>query len=196
VRRERETPLADALAAYVRKLDRGGGHLVAARVTEAWPRAAGHDIARHTAGVFLREGELVVYVDSSVWATELTALGEQLRKSLNETLGQELVRTIRFTVSRKVHEERQRERAEQETEDFYAEDLVEPVPLTDAEIEQVGRSAAVIKDESLREAAIRATVKDLEWKRGLERREAAGEPPPNAGSAGPLSGGNAPAHDA
>jgi hypothetical protein len=196
VRRERETPLADALAAFVRRLDRGGGHLAAARVTEAWPQAAGHDIARHTAGVFLREGELVVYVDSSVWATELTALGEQLRKALNETLGQELVRTIRFTVSRKVHEERQREQAEQETDDFYAEDFVESGQLTDPEIEQVRQSAAVIKDESLREAAIRATLKDLEWKRGLQRRDVAGEAAPNEGAAGPLSGGNAPSRDA
>lgn len=176
-RRASETPLGAALSAYVRRLDRGGGHLASARVTEAWPQAVGADIARHTAGIFLREGELVVYVDSPVWATELTALAEPLRKALNTTLGEELVRATRFTVSKKVSSERQRERHEQETEDFYAEDKVEPVPLGKAEVEQVRKSASVIKDEELREAAIRATVKDLEWKRGLARRNAQPKPP-------------------
>ena len=176
MRREKQTPLADALAAYVRRLDRGGGHLAAARATEAWPEAAGPDIARHTAGVFLREGELVVYVDSPVWATELTALGEQLRTRLNETLGEELVRAIRFTASRKVQEQRERDAADRDSEEFYAEDKVEPVPLSATEIEQVRQSAAVIRDKGLREAAVRATVKDLEWKRGLERaKKRAGE---------------------
>lgn len=176
-RRGNETPLGSALGAYVRRLDRGGRHLAAARVADAWPEAVGPDIARHTAHVFLREGELVVHVDSPVWAAELSAMSEALRQAVNTAIGEELVRTVRFTVSKHVRGERLREEGEREVEDSYDEDKVEPVPLSEWDIEQVRQSAAVIADEGLREAAIRATVKDLEWKRGLARRDAQREAP-------------------
>lgn len=166
--------LGDALGSYVRRLDRSG-LLGAARVVEAWPEAAGPEIVKHTAGVFLRKGELVVYVDSPVWATELAALSGPLREALNQRLGEELVRTIRFTVSRKVTEGQALARSEKETDEFYAEDVVEPVALSDAEVEQVRRSASAIRNETLRETVIRATVKDLEWKRGVARSNEARE---------------------
>lgn len=170
--RHGEGSLGDALSSFVRRLDREGG-LAAARVAEEWPEAAGPEIARHTAGVFLRRGELVVYVDSPIWATELSALHETLRQALNSRLGQELVRTIRFTVSRKVEQLRSREDEESKTEASYTEDVVESAPLSETEVAQVRRSASVIRDEKLREVVVRATVKDLEWKRGLALREAA-----------------------
>ena len=170
-KRTTQTTLGDAIGGYLRRVDKKG-HLVQARVAEAWKAAAGPEIARHTAGVFWREPELVVYVDSPIWATELSALSSALARGLNDALGQDLVRTIRFTVSRKVHDERRREEELAEDELFYAEDKVEPVPLTPAEVDQVRQSASVIKNEGLRETVVRATVKDLEWKRGLEKRAA------------------------
>lgn len=170
--RRGEVRLGDALGSLVRSIDSGGG-IAAARVAEEWKEAAGQEIARHTAGVFVRGDELVVYVDSPIWATELSALHETLRQALNELLGQDLVRSIRFTVSRKVEEQRSREHAEEASIDSYTEDVVEPVALTEAELDQVRSSASVIRDEGLREAVLRATVKDLEWKRGLARRDAA-----------------------
>jgi hypothetical protein len=178
-RRDGEQPLASALSAYVRRLDRGGKHLAAARVAAAWPEAVGPDIARHTSGVFLRDGELVAYVDSPVWAAELSAMGEPLRKVVNTALGEELVGSVRFSVSKRVGEQRARESAERATEEFYSEDQVDTVPLDPQEIEQVRQSASVIGDPELREAAIRATVKDLEWKRGLARRDAAAKRGPH-----------------
>jgi len=172
--RGREIRLGDALGPLVRKMDRGGG-MAAARVAEEWPEAAGSEIARHTAGVFLRKGELVVYVDSPVWATELSALHETLRDALNTRLGQELVSIIRFTVSRKVEEQRTRLEAEASVKESYTEDVVESVPLTETEVEQVRSSASVIRDERLREVVVRATIKDLEWKHGIARRAVADE---------------------
>jgi hypothetical protein len=170
-RRSGQTTLGNVLGGYLRRIDRGGG-LTQARVIEAWPEAAGPDIARHTAGLHVREGELIVYVDSPVWATELTALSAQLVESLNRYLGQDLVRSMRFSVSRKVEQQRTLEAKEQEEAAFYTQDKVESVPLSEAEIEQIRQSASKIRKTSLREAVIRATVKDLEWKRGLERRDA------------------------
>jgi predicted nucleic acid-binding Zn ribbon protein len=170
-RRSGQTTLGSALGGYIRRIDRGGG-LTQASVIEAWPEAVGPDIARHTAGLHVREGELIVYVDSPVWATELTALSAQLVKSLNEHLGQDLVRAMRFSVSRKVETQRNLEAQEQEDASFYSRDRVESVPLSEAEIEQIRQSASAIRKPALRDAVVRATVKDLEWKRGLEQRDA------------------------
>ena len=170
--RGREIRLGDALGPLLRRMDRGGG-MAAARVAEEWPGAAGPEIARHTSGVFLRNGVLVVYVDSPIWATELSALHETLRTALNARLGQELVSAIRFTVSRKVEDQRTRLEAESKVDESYTEDVVESVTLSEAEVAQVRSSASVIRDERLREVVIRATIKDLEWKRGIALRDTA-----------------------
>lgn len=168
-RRRGQISLSDALDGYLKRIDKGGG-LAQARIVEAWPEFVGPDIARHTAGLHVREGELVVYVDSPVWATELTAMSSRLLEGLNASLGKASVRSIRFTVSRKVRDEKAREAREREDDAFYAADTVEPESLSEAEVEQVRRSTSAIKNPELREAVVRATIKDLELKRGLERR--------------------------
>lgn len=164
------TNLGDALDRYLRRADKTGG-LGRARIADRWESAAGPEIARHTSGLHLRGKELVVHVDSNVWATELAALSAPLMRSLNESLGQEMVTSMRFTVSRKVEERRSREAQEEEDEAFYSEDKVVTRPLTEAEIEEVRRSTETIGDADLREAVIRTTVKDLEWKRSLQQRD-------------------------
>ncbi len=124
-------------------------------------------VSSHTTGVHLRNNDLVVYVDSHAWASDLSALSEQYRGRMNEGLGKELVRSVVFTVSRKVADERVFAAREMETEEFYREDDVEPVPLTDLERRQVEASVQAVPGEELREAVLRATVKDLEWKKGI-----------------------------
>jgi predicted nucleic acid-binding Zn ribbon protein len=53
-------------------------------VLGAWSTVAGESVCSHTTGAHLRRGELVVYVDSPVWATELSALSEPYRVAINE----------------------------------------------------------------------------------------------------------------
>jgi hypothetical protein len=74
---------------------------------------------------------------------------------------------MRFIVSRKVADEHKLKSAERDTENFYRADDVEPIPLSARELEQVRSSVGDIPDEELREAVLKATVKDLEWKKGL-----------------------------
>ncbi len=92
------TSLADAMRAYVGRLDKEGKLKQAALVDE-WPAITGDKIAGHTRVEGLRSGELLVAVDSAVWANELSVMGESLRLKLNEKIGQGSVRSIRFTVS-------------------------------------------------------------------------------------------------
>ncbi|MDI6901859.1 MAG: DUF721 domain-containing protein [Anaerosomatales bacterium] len=150
----------------------------AARAVEVWAEIAGADIAQHTLGSALREsGELVVYVDSSTWASELALMSERLKDGINERIGQELVRSIRFTVSRRVGDDAVRVQAEKDSDEFYEADATPPVSLDESERAQAEYVASVVTDEELRETALRVMVKDLEWKKGQRVAKTAEEAP-------------------
>jgi hypothetical protein len=163
-RHGKSTGLDQALEGLLGKLDRkNAGAWTAAKV-------AGPIVGAHTTGVHLRDGALVVYVDSHARANDMAALSERYRVEMNSGLGKELISKVSFTVSRKVVEGHRFEAHERETEEFYKEDDVDPVPLTDIERAQVESSVLAIHDAELREAVLRATVKDLEWKKGIAAR--------------------------
>jgi hypothetical protein len=176
-RRGRQTQLGASLQGMLARLDRkGAGGAASALAGAAWLSIVGPTVQSHTTGAYMREGTLIVYVDSPAWATELTAMSERYRTALNEEIGQELVREIRFTVSRKVVDQHRIVALEKEADDFYKEDDVPPVPLGPAEMAQLEASVAAIQDPELRETVLRATVKDLEWKRGITARNSREEP--------------------
>lgn len=171
-RKGTQSQLGSSLGALVNRLDRksGGGYLQS-RVGDAWIKTAGPAVTAHTTGAHIREGELVVFVDSPLWATELSALSEHYRESVNQELGERLIRTVRFTVSRSVEKEKRIERVLSESEEHLTEDRVNPIELTDGEMAQIEASVSTIPDEELRRAVLRATVADLQWKKGLKARE-------------------------
>lgn len=164
--------LTAGLRDLVDRLDRKGGEAaLQSRIATAWPEIAGPVVTKHTTGAHVRGHELVIYVDNSVWATELQAMSQQYMAAIRERVGKVPVRRIVFTVSRRVAEEYRIQVAEQETADFYVEDKVEPIPLSEVERAQVEASAELIPDAELREAVLRATIADLEWKKGIAARK-------------------------
>lgn len=172
-RRGGSVGLGSALEGMLGRLDRrSGGRLRTAQATSAWQRIAGSLVLSHTTGAHLKGDTLYVYVDSPAWATELTAMSEQYRVSLNEEIGKTLVNKVTFTVSRRVQEEHRIRQAEEDVAESYGEDDAESIPLTETERAQVEASASAIPDAELREAAIRATIKDMEWKKGISAHNA------------------------
>ena len=166
-KRGTSTDLGAALGKLVRRLDRtSGGGWRNVRASEVWPDVVGPTISAHTGRVFLRGDELIVSVDSPIWAAELGAMSEMLKGRVNQALGKETVRSIRFAVSREVSTERRRAGREERDADELSR-RVEPVPLTARELEEVRQSVSAIENQELREAAFRATVKHLEWSRGI-----------------------------
>jgi len=160
--------LGDSLDSLMRRLNRKtNGAYVQTRIAGAWAEIAGPSVLSHTTGAHLRAGEMIVYVDSPVWATELSALAEEYRTRVNAHLGNEAVRSVRFTVSKRVGEQRGFEIAAREALEEDSRDKVDSIPLSAEERAQVEASTAAIEDDELREAVLRATVADLEWKKGL-----------------------------
>lgn len=173
--RGKSTNLGQALAGIMGRLDRkSGGALTQLKVMKAWQVVAGERVLEHTTGAHLRAGELVVFVDSPVWATELSALSEKYREAVQAEIGEIRVSGVRFAVSKKVAETARLSAEESQTEEKREDPGPDPVALTDVERAQVEASAAEIPDDRLREAVIRATVADLERKKGIaeqKRRE-------------------------
>ena len=70
------------------------------RAVDEWPRLVGSRMARHTRAVAFREGTLRVEVEGSAWMHELGFLKRDLIIRINQHLGSDLVRDVRFVVPR------------------------------------------------------------------------------------------------
>jgi hypothetical protein len=163
----------------VRRLDRGSrGAYAAARVTGAWEKVCGEMVASHTAGVQLREGTLLVYVDGNSWAAHFEASSEEYRRAVNEELGEELVGQVRFSVSKSAAREARSGAPIGRSEEKGTEQHIDTVvPLSEIELDQIKASVDRIPDEGLREAVLRATVRDLEAKKGRASHNGSSAPP-------------------
>lgn len=171
--RSRKTvAFSEAALRALRRVDKHGKRHGAAAVN-AWAEVVGAEVATHTRGFALRDNrELQVFVDGGAWANQLSLMSSDLIARLNEHLGEESVRSLRFTVSRKVNQEVVNAATEDQVKGFYAVDESRRVALTQTELSQAKAVASAIKQESLREAALKAMVKDLELKKGSRTNRA------------------------
>ena len=87
--------LGDVLRGVIATLD-VGNKIDAARTIEAWAALAGPEINAVTRRVWLESNVLVVQLTSAAWRNELHMNRSQWRRRLNEALGSELVKDIRF----------------------------------------------------------------------------------------------------
>jgi hypothetical protein len=174
VKRLRTTRSMSSLAeGIVERLDRSEEGKERARAVSAWRQAAGLEVFAHARGFALRDRELLVFVDSPIWANELSVLSEHYRTAVNERLGKEAVGSIRFAVSKRVSVETRYEEEDEAAEADRVLDRVEPIPLTATEREQVSLMAQAVKTEKLRESVIAAAIAHQEWRKGIEARNAA-----------------------
>lgn len=172
-RASRDVTAVGVARSLMGRLDPTGEGFERARAVSAWRDAAGPEVMSHARGFALRDGELLVFVDSGVWANELSALSEHYRTAVNERIGKETVRAVRFTVSKMVAEERWWEAAESRSADEREAERVRPVTATGTERDQIRMMASAIHDDRVREAVIAAAIGDLEWRKGIEARNEA-----------------------
>lgn len=161
----REVVLGQAVGDLVSRMG-GDAYMAQAQVADVWDDTVGPEVARRTAIRGLRDGELLVDVDSPVWGNELSAMSGQISDALNQTLGQRLVRSMRFTVTPRV-EHRNRELKEQdESLNLYRCEQTEKAQLDHHDTAEIERMAAEIQDPELREVAVRAALSDIARRRG------------------------------
>jgi hypothetical protein len=142
----------------------------AAQAQRIWERIAPQEVLNHTDNVYLLSNdgikEMIIRVDSPLWAAELSAQAEQFRMQVEEALNEGPLERISFKVDSYVSK-RKAFKHQSDEQPSYIED-VSPVSLTEKERENIEEEAAGIRNEEVREALIRARIKDLEWKKGIE----------------------------
>ena len=67
------------------------------RAMSLWPQIAGEQIASVTEAYSIHHGELLVSVQHATWRHHLMLQRENFRQQLNDVLGSDVVRLIRFT---------------------------------------------------------------------------------------------------
>jgi predicted nucleic acid-binding Zn ribbon protein len=91
--------IASVLSRVLRQLGLEGD-LEAWRAVDDWPQVVGPRVSRHTRAVGFRDGTLRVEVEGSAWMQELGYLKRDLIARINQHLGSERVRDVRFIVPR------------------------------------------------------------------------------------------------
>lgn len=179
--------IGSEIEGVVRSLQRNNPDLSAtARVKRAWNLSVDKRIAEHVTAVFVvpntAASEIIVYVDSSVWATELNMQSELLRLNLNIELNKdadepsnvmrkaEQVEKLTFKVSKEQYVARDRrlttlQLLEAEDEDYRK---AQPVALDEEELSGLEEALSHIENDQLRDTAYAAAKANLEWQKGVD----------------------------
>ena len=92
MRRSSPKAASGALDALTRRL---APATVLADVQRVWPQAVGEAIAAEATPTAERAGTLTVTCSSSVWAQELTLMGDELTARINDAVGRPCVTALR-----------------------------------------------------------------------------------------------------
>lgn len=173
-------PVGDVLRSW---LDRAGLAKAAggARVVADWPELAGPGVARHARAEKVERGVLIVRVDSSVWATELSTRIPVLLERIRSRYGGDLVKDIRFVTGRRRHgagrrpADGPRPGSEDRSPPWPDRRDLASVDLAPEELEKVRTFSRTTRDKALAAAAERwltATLKARRWlaERGRARK--------------------------
>ena len=182
------TGIGDAMRDLMSGIERNDPEMVAsARTSQMWARVADDAQRSHTDAVYTvpgtRGSEVVVYVDSNIWATELALQGEILRLRMNmafqemmredgvpeSSINPERIKKLRFSASNK------RYRGKRADDVSISQQLLDegmhidatPVPLTAEELAEIEEEVSGIQDPVIRKAAAAAMQADLELKKGM-----------------------------
>ena len=179
--------IGSEIEGVVRSLQRDNPDLSAtARVKRAWNLSVDKRSAEHVTAVLVvpntAASEVIVYVDSSIWATELNMQSELLRLNLNIELNKdadepsnvmrkaEQVEKLTFKVSKEQYVARDRrlttlQLLEAEDEDYRK---AQPVALDEEELSGLEEALSHIENDQLRDTAYAAAKANLEWQKGVD----------------------------
>jgi predicted nucleic acid-binding Zn ribbon protein len=71
------------------------------KLWKKWPEFVGPTMAAVSEPVALRNGVLSVWVKNAAWMQQMVFLKQQMRKTLNQKLGEDLIHEIHLTMDRK-----------------------------------------------------------------------------------------------
>ena len=141
------------------------------RLQQAWEKVAPESALTHSDNIVFKNNTnssiVLVFLDSSQWAAELSLQSEILRILLNRELGAQIEEMI-FLVSRNTAQKKNFQRKNTE-KPSYIEDI-ESIPLSESEKKEIWKNVEKISNEKLRTKLFQTIIKDLEWKKAKDAR--------------------------
>ena len=104
-RRKAPEQIGSAMKSILERLDREG-HFAIVRLVKEWPEIVGEAIARRTEIVSLKFHTAVVKVSGAMWIQELNLMKSQILARVQQRLGEDSVRELRFIQGRLNRRER------------------------------------------------------------------------------------------
>lgn len=95
MKRSQTQSLGQAIRQYISEM-KIGRKLKEANVAHDWEELVGKAINKYTRNVYMFDGILYVEISSAVVKAELMMMREEIRRKMNETAGEELIRKIVF----------------------------------------------------------------------------------------------------
>lgn len=121
-------------------------------ILSVWEDVVGPEIAKNTAPTRIYNGTLYIKTKSPSWSQELRALDTSIKRKINEAVGKESVKELRFS-----HDNFSKENiSANSTENAPPINLIE---VDDEEIESAREAANLIKDDGLKENVAGIIVK-------------------------------------
>ncbi len=182
----------------VRALEKKDPDKVASsKVQLAWKKATSGEVSDHTNGIFIVPNtncsEVIIYVDSFMWATDLNMQSERFRMYLNLALYEmgehpkssqnqqkdselfsvtpniEIVKKLKFRVSRENYinpnlTTSTKEQLEQDDEIYH----LKPVPIEKEKEEDLKIAAQSIENEKLRAIVLNCAISNLGKQKAME----------------------------
>lgn len=95
MRKSNTQNISQVLSDYIDQM-KIGQKLKEVDIIEAWESVLGKTINHYTGKIYIADGNLIVHIKSPVVKAELIMMREEIRKRLNECVGQEIIRAIVF----------------------------------------------------------------------------------------------------
>ena len=126
-----------------------------------WDEVVGPQVAASSVAERIRDGVLYVCCKSSMWSNELTLLKDDIVNRLNKAIGKKVVIEIRFT-TRGFAKARQRQKEELSA----GSNMLEAVPVDEADVELANEVASSAPSDELAEKIKRAIISGKQREKG------------------------------
>ncbi|AGB40043.1 putative RNA-binding protein containing Zn ribbon [Halobacteroides halobius DSM 5150] len=126
------------------------------KVLNLWSQLIGDKIGAHTQAKYINCGVLFVTVDNSTWAHQLLFMKKNLIQKINQKMGQQIVKEIRFQVG-KLNKEA--------VQDFSDSDPLEDIELTSNELNKLQEITNQVEDSEIRDKFFNLLINDQKRKK-------------------------------
>lgn len=95
--KKKPVAISGVVGEIIRKLETGRGSQAGA-LNDSWARVIGRDNVRHARPVELKNGILIIHVDSSIWIHKLSMEKSAVLAKMKSEIGEDVIKDIKLRI--------------------------------------------------------------------------------------------------